>query len=476
MRRRSTDRLAGPEGRQVAPRPAGATSPLLLPTLALLTTVTAVVSSLGAPLVPAIAAERGVRLEDAQWTLTAALVAGAVSTPVVGRLGSGRLRRPTVLAGLAVVMVGTTLSALPLGLAWLVAGRALQGVGLALVPLALAVARDVVPAQRLPGVVGFLSVTTVAGAGLGYPVTALVADAWGLGAAYLLGTLLTGLTLLLAALVLPHDAGADPAPVDWAGAGLVSLGLVGVLLAVSRGETWGWTSAPTLALAVAGALLVAVWVRRTVRSAVPLVDLRLAVRPGLAGPNLVAVVAGAGMYSLLTLVMVLVQADPATTGGWGLGEPVTVAGLMLVPYSVGSVVGSRLARAVGARLGTAVLLPTGCALFLAATVALALAHDGLAQVLACMALGGLGSGFTFSSLAALMVPHVPAAETGSAMAFNQVLRYVGFSVGSAASIALMGVVGGGPGEAGFRGALLVTAGLWLVATVASTWLQRRPLR
>lgn len=443
---------------------------LQLLTLALLTTVTAVVSSLGAPLVPAIAADLDVRLEDAQWTLTATLVAAAVSTPIVGRFGTGRLRRPTILAGLVVVTAGTALAALPLGLPTLLVGRAMQGVGMALVPLAFAVARDLWPGPRLPAVVGFLSVTTVAGAGFGYPLTALVAQEWGLAAAYWLGTALTGTTLAMAVALVPRNDGEEPSPVDWPGALLVALGLVGVLLAVSRGETWGWASGPTTGAAAAGLLLLAGGVVRTLRSDHPLVDLRLAVRPGLAGPNLVAVVAGLGMYSLLTLVIVLVQSD---VPGWGLDRPVTVAGLMLVPYSVMSVAGSRLAQAVGRRYGDAVLLPTGCLVFLAATVLLAFEHDRLWQVLACMAVGGLGSGFTFSSLAALMVPHVPRAETGSAMAFNQVLRYVGFSVGSASSIALMTVYGGGPSEAGFRGSLLTVAGIFALAAAASWWLGRR---
>lgn len=225
--------------------------PFLLLTLALLTTVTAVVSSLGAPLVPAIAADLDVPLDDAQWTLTAALLAGAVCTPVVGRFASGRLRRPTILGGLAVVTVGTTLSALPLGLTGLVAGRALQGVGMALTPLAIAVARDVVPPARLPGTVALLSVTTVAGAGLGYPVTALVADQWGLSAAYWFGTGLLVVTLALAAAQVPPAPESTVATVDWPGVLLVASGLVALLLAVSRGETWGWTAPPTLALAVA---------------------------------------------------------------------------------------------------------------------------------------------------------------------------------------------------------------------------------
>ncbi|MDP3892065.1 MFS transporter, partial [Nocardioides sp.] len=109
---------------------------LLLTTLVLITTITAVVSSLGAPLVPAIAVEYGVPLHSAQWTLTGTLIAGAVATPVLGRLGGGRRRRPVVLISLAVVTAGTLLSALPLGFPALLTGRIAQGIGLAMAPLA----------------------------------------------------------------------------------------------------------------------------------------------------------------------------------------------------------------------------------------------------------------------------------------------------------------------------------------------------
>ena len=82
------------------------------------------------------------------------------------------------------VALGTALAALPLGYAGLLAGRALQGVGLALAPLTIALARDSVPPERLKGAIGLLSVAVVTGAGLGYPVTAAVAQYAGLAAAY----------------------------------------------------------------------------------------------------------------------------------------------------------------------------------------------------------------------------------------------------------------------------------------------------
>jgi MFS family permease len=173
------------------------------------------------------------------------------------------------------------------------------------------------------------------------------------------------------------------------------------------------------------------------------------------------------MYSLLTLAVVLVRADQP---GFGLGLPVVVAGLILVPYSLMSVLGNQLARVVRLRLGPALLLPTGCLMFLCSTVLLAFAHAHLWQLLLAMALGGVGSGFTFSSLAVLMVPHVPQAETGSAMAFNQVLRYLGFTIGSAVSVALMAAYGGG--GHGFSATLLTVSSLFVVAALGAVLLDR----
>lgn len=435
-----------------------------LVTLAMVTTVTAVVSSLGAPLVPAIARAYGLALTDAQWALTATMLVGAVSTPIIGRFASGGLRRPTIITGLVVVAAGTALAALPLGFATFVAGRALQGVGLALVPLAIAVARDVIPAERLSRAVALLSVTTVAGAGLGYPLTALVADRWGLPGAYGLGTILTLITLTMAVTLVPGSTGVRAPGVDWPGALLLSGAMTVTLLALTRGSTWG--PPITVGLALVGAALLATWVAWTLASPAPLVDLRLATHPALIGPNLTALMAGVGMYGLLTLVIVLVQDDT-----WGLHQPVTVAGLMLVPYAVTSVAGSRVARLVAHRFGTAPLLPTGCLLFFAASATLALAHDHLWQAAACMAVGGLGSGLTFSSLAVIMVPHVPRAETASAMAFNQVLRYLGFAVGSSLSVTLLRGFGGG--SSGFRASLLVLSSTSVLAAAATFTIDRR---
>ena len=441
--------------------------PWLLTTLALLTTVTAVVSSLGAPLVPLIATETGVSLHAAQWTLTAALLSGAVATPLLGRAGGGRRRRPVVLGGMVAVTVGAGLSALPLGYAGLVTGRALQGVGLGLTPLAIAAAREAVPAARLPRTVALLSVTTVAGAGLGYPLTGLVADLGGVAAAYGLGFGLCLATLAMAWRFLPAADSADDGRLDLVGAALLTTGTLGVLLAISQAGTW--TLPLVGALAVGGAAVLAVWVPTTLRSAAPLVDLRLLRHRPVAAANLTAVAAGIGMYTALTLVVVLVQDDD-----WGLGRSVAVSGLLLVPYAVFSVAGSRVAVALGRRSPGAVL-PLGCLLYVASAVLLVLAHGSMTAVLLAMAVAGMGSGGTFAALPGLIVPHVPPDETGSALAFNQVLRYLGFSLGATLSIALLAA--GGPGassEQGWTVAMLAGAGVMLLAALLNVVLSVLP--
>lgn len=443
---------------------------LLVPSLALLTTITSLVSSLGAPLVPSIAATEGVSISTAQWTLTATLLAGAVATPIVGRLGGNRHRRTAILAGLALVTFGLLISALPLGFAALVAGRAMQGVGIALTPLALAVAREFAAPARLSATIAFLSVTTVAGAGLGYPVTAFVASALGLKAAFWLGFVISALTLALAAYAVPPSRSSAADTVDWLGALMLAAGTSALLLGVSQGDPWGWGSPRVVGLFVSAALLLIAWAARTWRSATPLVDLRLATRPGTLAPNVTAVTAGVAVYMLLSLVMLQAQ-DP----DFGLGASVTTAGLLLVPYSLFSVSGSRLALWLARRVRLDLVLPVGCALYMVATLALAQWHEAVWQLAVAMALAGVGSGLTFAVLPGLIVRGVPAEETGSATAFNHVLRVLGFSAGSALALALLEVFSGGaaPTDRGFTATILVASGILLATAALTGWLGLR---
>lgn len=443
-----------------------AVSASFLPALILLTTVTSVVSSLGAPLIPAIARDADVPVAAAQWSLTLTMLVGAVTTPLMGRIGGNR-PRSAVLAGLGVVAAGLLLCALPLGFAFLLVGRAMQGVGISLIPLAIAIARHGVPSARVGSIVGLLSVTTVAGSGLGYPLTAVVARQGGIAAAFWLGFVLCCGTALIAAIAIPRSPTLQRVSVDVWGAALLAVSTAGLLLALNRGEPWGWLSPRTLLLASVSGAVLALWVRRSLRVEHPLVDLRLAWGQVAFGANLTALVAGVAVYLMLSLIMLGTQASSAD--GFGLGRGVVTAGLLLLPYSLLSLAGSRLAVVLGQHMRRDLVLPVGCAIYGAAAVFVAMFHANVWQVMFGMAFAGLGGGATFAVMPALLLRGLPLAETGSAVAFNMVLRFLGFAAGSALMPALVDHFAGDGRPTGetFTQVALVGVVLWVTAGTAA---------
>ena len=347
----------------------------LVPVLVFLGMVVAVISSLGAPLVPTIATVDHVSLTDAQWSLTITLLVGAVATPTMGRLGDGPHRRRVILGATAVVLAGSVLAALPLGFGFLVAGRGLQGVGLGLVPLAIATARDALPAERSRPAVAMLSITTVAGVGLGYPLTGLIAETLGVHAGFWFGAIISALALAGAAVVVPRTEGREKRPLDALGAILLGAGLAALLLALSEGESWGWASARLLGLTVVALLLLVGWGFHELRTAHPLVDLRTLRNRAVLTADVCGLIAGIAMYMLMSMVTRFVQTPSAA--GYGFGASVLVAGLVLLPFSAASVASSKLVPALARRTSMAVVLPFGCAVSLLSMVLFLCARTSL---------------------------------------------------------------------------------------------------
>ncbi len=406
-----------------------------VPTLVFLALVVSLVSSLGAPLIPTIAQDYGVSLTSAQWSLTLALLVGAIGTPVLGRLGDGRHRRRAVLIAVAGVLVGSLLATLPLGFAALLAGRAMQGFGLGLVPMAMSLARDHVPGERGRRTVALLSVSAVAGVGLGYPVTGVVAEVGGLHGAFAFGAVLSGLALAAAWWVLPHEPDRVTHPLDLRGAGLLGLGFSGLLLALAEGERWGWGSPRTLVLALVSVVLLAGFVVLANRVAHPLVDLHLLRHKGVLLADVTGLLSGVVMYLLLSMVIRLVQTPTST--GYGIGASVVVGGFVLLPMSVLSFSAGRLVPLFTRRLRAEWLLPIGTVTFAVGAVVFAVGRGSLWQLFVVMGVVGLGVGLTVSVMPALILGSVPPEETGSATGFNQVLRTAGFSAGSALSATVL---------------------------------------
>ncbi|HTR75841.1 MAG TPA: MFS transporter [Solirubrobacterales bacterium] len=396
--------------------------------------VTGIISSLGAPLLPSISRDLGVSLSSAQWSLTATLLVGVVSSPVMGRLGDGPRRRETLLGGLVVVVAGCGVAALAPSLAVLVTGRAMQGVGLGLVPLGMATARDELPPDRVPGTIGLLSVAGAVGVGAGYPISGLLATI-DLAAAFWFGAVVALIALGLSFVFVSSTVGRSAVKLDIAGAALLSIGLSALLVAIAEGGGWGWGAPQTVLLVVFAIVVLLAWGARQLRTPEPLIDLRLARRPAVLTGNVCAAVLGIAMYMYLSGVSEFVQAP--SEGGYGFSASVVVAGLCLVPFSVVGILGSRLLPPATRLVGPRNLLPLGCLTVAAGGVVFALFDDHLWGAFAMMGVLGLGYGLTYAAIPGLIVRAVPESETGSATGLYQVIRYVGFSIGSALAASIL---------------------------------------
>ena len=426
------------------------------------------VASLGTPLLPMIETADHVSLAASQWGLTIPLLTGAVITPLLGRLGDGRLRRPAILGAITVMLAGCIASALPAGFAVFLAGRALQGAGFGLVPLATAVARDHLPNTQRSRAIALIGITTAAGIGIGYPLTSLLAQYLGLGAPFWLVAALSALALAAAVAVIPPGP-ARPAHVDVVGSVLLGLGIAGLILVLAEGSGWGWGSVLTVSCGIASVAALAGWIRWELSFAWPLIDLRLLRRRPVLAANLTAFLVAVGFYPLGPLVVRYVQTPPVV--GYGFGSSVLVAGLMLTPFSLASFAASKAVARAARRVSGELIVAAGCAALVASMLVFLLARGGYGQVLIAMTVDGFGVGCVYAVNPLQITSGVPATDTGSAMSFYQLNRTVAYSVGStlSATLLVLAIAHGNlyPDSVGYTTAALACVAILAVALVVS---------
>jgi predicted MFS family arabinose efflux permease len=459
----------------VTPAPERPEPRLLVSSLMFIALVVAAVASLGTPLITSVATTFKVSLDSAQWTLTIALLSGAVATPVLGRLGAGPRRRATILATLVIVVAGSALTVLPLPFGWLLAGRAAQGIGLGLTALMMGVARDHLPDGRSASVIALISVVSIIGVGVGYPLAALLTEFGGIRAAYGLGLLVTAVAFVTAWRSLPEAPRGRSPHLNIAGALLLTAGLFLVLFLAGETSLWSRHLAVAIVLAFAAVLLLCAWTASELRSKVPLVDVRAVRHPAVAGANLAMLIGGVGMYLLLTLITRYAQTPRSV--GYGFGLTTFVAGLVLVPFSVLGFAAGKLTPPLRKRVsaplllaGSAVIIGGGFALFAAA-------RSNLADLFIAMGLLGFGVGSFSAAIPGVILAVTPKSETSSAMSFNYVVRSVGYSLGSATGglVLATGTSDGRlfPDDSAFTTAALVGIAAMAVAALTSFALARQ---
>ncbi|WBB69965.1 MFS transporter [Micromonospora sp. WMMD812] len=463
----------------VAHRPA---SRLLLPVAAygvlLLTSLQSLVVPILGQLQTALHSTPGA----VSWVLTVNLLAAAVLTPVLGRLGDLRGRRPVLLAVLVVVLAGSLLAATTQDLPLLLIARAMQGASWAIFPIGISLLRDELPPARLTSAMAIVSGTVSVGVGLGLAATGLLLhDGGSYQRVFWLAVALTAVGLVATWLVVPRRRPTTHGRLDWAGAGLLGGALVLLLLPLAKGNAWGWESVRVIGLVVAAVAAFVAFVLVERRVAQPLVSIRMLSHRPLAIANVAGLMLGAAMFVGYLGVSAFVQTPPALAG-YGFAATVLAASLVyLLPGALSGVITAPLGGRLVARFGAKATL--ALALLVSATgfVLLAALHTTTWQLILSSFLISNGVTLGYAALPALVVEHVTPAETGIANSVNSLARSVGGAVATAlvATMLSRNLVPGLPVPLPQVSQYVITAavaaaGVVLVAVLVLVGLPRRP--
>ena len=410
------------------------------------------------PALPDIAANVNASPAAASWILSGFLLSASISTPIVGKLGDVYGKGRVLTLVLLLFSVGGVVCALAHSIAVLIAGRVIQGVAGGVFPLAFGIIRDTFPPDKVASGLGLVSAILGIGAGIGLPLSGVIAD--GIGVQWLFWISLIALPAALAAhRLVPASPASRRLRIDWIGAALLSAALAAVLLGVTEANDWGWGSARTVGLFAGGICLFAIWVLVESRVKEPLIDLSVLRGRAVASTNLTGLLVGFAMFSSFLLIPQFAQAPEST--GYGFGDSVSQAGLLLVPAAIFQLVAGPLAGGLGARIGFRTTLAAGAGLATMAFVFLALEHAHPWQFIVSAALLGSGISFAFASMANLIVGAVPQSEVGVATGINTIMRTVGGAFGAAVATAILtgNTIAGSslPSEGAYTAAFVLSA-------------------
>ncbi|MFJ4783239.1 MFS transporter [Streptomyces sp. NPDC088794] len=421
---------------------------------------------------PSIRKDLGGALGDLEWTVSAYTLTFAVLLMFGAALGDRFGRRRMFLVGISVFTVASAAAAMATGIDSLIAARAVQGVGAAIMmPLTLTLLTEAVPAAKrgmafgIWGAVNGLAVAS--GPLIGGSLTEHISWHWIFWLNVPLGIAL----LPLARLRLSESFGTG-APLDVPGTLLASGGLFGIVYGLVRGPSDGWNSSLVLTGLFAGAVLLVGFVLYSIRAKNPMLPMRLFRSRAFAGINAASLLMFLGMFGSIFLLSQYMQGV--------LGYSPTEAGLRMLPWTGMPMLVAPIAGILSDRIGGRPVVATG--LFLQAAglawMASVVTPDvSYAVQLPGLIVSGIGMALYFAPAANLVMSSVLPKEQGIASGANNALREVGGALGIAIMASIFASQGGyESGQRfvdGLQPALVTGAGVVALAGVAALLIPTR---
>jgi EmrB/QacA subfamily drug resistance transporter len=426
----------------------------------------ALLQSLVVPVLTTLQAQLHTSQDNATWVLTAYLLSASIFTPILGRVGDMIGKERVFVVTLAALAAGSVMAALAPNIGIMIIARVIQGVAGGMVPVGFGIIRDEFPPEKVAGAVGTLASLTAVGAGLGIVLAGPIVSALGWQYLFWLPMILTIIAGIAAVIFIPESPVKSPGSISWLPAVLLSVWLVAILVALSEAPVWGWGSWKVIVLLTGGVVLAATWVTSELRARTPLIDMKMMRLPAVWTNNLVSLLLGLGMYATFAFLPEFLQ-TPRALAGYGFTASIIVSGLMLLPSTVTMFAAGMLAGRLTSRFSGKALVVWGCLIGAVSMALLAFAHHSEWEIVIATGLMGVGIGFAFSAMSALVVSAVPPQQTGVATGMNANIRTIGGSIGSAAMASIVTSHLGSrglPAESGYTtGFAVLAAGMILAA-------------
>jgi EmrB/QacA subfamily drug resistance transporter len=370
-------------------------------------------------------------LSGLEWTVNAYTLTFAVFLLTAAAVGERFGRRRTFMTGIAIFTTASALAAIAPSIGFLIAARALQGAGGAMImPLSLTLLSAAVKPERRNAALGSWGAIGCAAIALGPLVGGAVTTGWSWHYIFWLNVPIGIVLVPLAWWKLTESRGAQNR-LDFRGAILVSGGLLGVVLGLVRGNASGWTSSSVLASFVIGAVLLATFIRWEARATAPMLNLRMFRNRGFAAINVTALLFSFGMFGTVFFLSQFLQ----TVQGYSpLG-----AGLRVLPWTGMPMLLAPVVGILAQRIGGKPLVVTGLILQAISLTWLALlltATTPYSDMVPAFIVAGVGMTLFFVPVASVVLGSVPKDQEGLASGTNAAFRELGGVFG----IALLGAV------------------------------------
>ncbi len=403
---------------------------LTLTSVALLTTY---VETMVIPGVPTIQKDFSSTASVTSWITSALLIVGSAVSPLFGKLGDTYGKKRMYLVAMAFYIAGVGVAGFAPTIYFLILARAVQGVGFAIMPLALAIITDVFPKERVATAQGIISGTFAIGASAGLIVGSYVVQDLGWQWAFHTAFVLSIILFVVVMRVIKRDTTREKSKVDYTGAAILMGGITLMLVYLTEGPTLGWYSYEEMALLIPGAALTIFFFLYERTRTSPLIHVNILRIPNIFISNMVGLASGVAMFLLFFAVIYYAEL-PAP---FGLGLDIIAAGLVLAPATIVMLVVGPLLGRMTSRVGPKPVLLFGAIVTTLGAV-LFILHRGTNADLT------LDATVSFIGMVSVIIPIVnmisislPRESVAVGLGMNTMLRNVGGAIGPVLATTIM---------------------------------------